>query len=75
MQEVARAYGAVCTPQFFGLNAGMQLQYRGRLDASRTTLVPDARRELFEAMCRIGETGKGPVEQQPSMGCSIKWRE
>ena len=74
-QEMARAYGAVCTPEFFGFNADMQLQYRGRLDASRTTLVPDARRELFEAMCRIAETGKGPMEQQASMGCSIKWRE
>jgi peroxiredoxin len=74
-QEVARAYGAVCTPEFFGFNANLQLQYRGRLDASRTTLVPGARRELFEAMCQIAETGKGPVEQQASMGCSIKWRE
>jgi peroxiredoxin len=62
-QEVARAYGAVCTPEFFGFNAEMQLQYRGRLDASRTTLVPDARRELFEAMCQIAETRKGPAEQ------------
>ena len=74
-QEVARAYDAVCTPDFFGFNAALELQYRGRLDASRTTLVPDARRELFEAMCRIAETGKGPAEQQASMGCSIKWRE
>jgi peroxiredoxin len=74
-QEVARAYDAVCTPEFFGFNAALELQYRGRLDASRTTLVADARRELFEAMCRIAETGKGPAEQQPSMGCSIKWRE
>ena len=74
-QEVARAYDAVCTPEFFGFNADMELQYRGRLDASRTTLVPDARRELFEAMCQIAETGEGPAEQQASMGCSIKWRE
>ena len=74
-QVVARAYDAVCTPEFFGFNAALELQYRGRLDASRTTLVPDARRELFEALCQIAETGKGPVEQQPSMGCSIKWRE
>ena len=74
-QVVARAYGAVCTPEFFGFNADLELQYRGRLDASRTTLVPDARRELFEAMCQIAKTGKGPVEQQASMGCSIKWRE
>ena len=74
-QEVARAYDAVCTPEFFGFNAALELQYRGRLDASRTTLVADARRELFEAMCQIAETGKGPAAQQPSMGCSIKWRE
>jgi hypothetical protein len=74
-QTVARAYGAVCTPDFFGFNADMELQYRGRLDASRTMLVPHARRELFEAMCRIAETGKGPREQHASMGCSIKWRE
>ena len=74
-QEVARTYDAVCTPEFFGFNTDMELQYRGRLDASRTTLVPDARRELFEAMCEIAETGEGPAEQQASMGCSIKWRE
>lgn len=74
-QEVARAYGAVCTPDFFGYNADLELQYRGRLDASRTSLVPDARRELYEAMCQIAETGQGPREQTPSMGCSIKWRE
>ena len=74
-QEVARAYDAVCTPDFFGFDAALELRYRGRLDASRTTLVPDARRELFEAMCRIAETGEGPAEQHASMGCSIKWRE
>jgi hypothetical protein len=74
-QAVARAYDAVCTPEFFGFNAAMELQYRGRLDASRTTLVPNARRELFEAMCRIADTGEGPQEQHASMGCSIKWRD
>jgi peroxiredoxin len=74
-QEVARAYDAVCTPDFFGFDAALELRYRGRLDASRTTLVADARRELFEAMCRIAETGEGPAEQHASMGCSIKWRE
>lgn len=73
-QAVARAYGAVCTPDFFGYNADMELQYRGRLDSSRTSLVPDARRELYEAMCQIAETGEGPREQTPSMGCSIKWK-
>jgi hypothetical protein len=63
----------VCTPDFFGFNAALELQYRGRLDASRTALVSDARGELFEAMCQIAETGKVPAEQQASMGCSIKW--
>jgi peroxiredoxin len=73
-QEVARAYGAVCTPDFFGFNAEDELQYRGRLDASRTALVPGARRELYEAMQLVAETGRGPTEQLPSVGCSIKWR-
>ena len=73
-QEVAKAYGAVCTPDFFGYNADLELQYRGRLDASRKEAAPaDARRELFEAMRQVAETGKGPEEQIPSMGCSIKW--
>ena len=75
-QEVARAYGAVCTPDFFGYNADLELQYRGRLDSSGKAPAPeDARRELFEAMTQIAETGRGPAEQTPSMGCSIKWRE
>jgi peroxiredoxin len=73
-QEVARAYDAKCTPDFFGFNAKDELQYRGRLDASRMTPVPDARRDLFEAMKVIAETARGPAEQMPSMGCSIKWR-
>ncbi|MFQ6017112.1 MAG: thioredoxin family protein [Kiloniellaceae bacterium] len=73
-QEVARAYGAVCTPDFFGFNKALELQYRGRLDESKTTLVEGARRELYEAMTRIAETGEGPVDQIPSMGCSIKWQ-
>jgi peroxiredoxin len=73
-QEVAKAYGAVCTPDFFGFNANLELQYRGRLDASRKeTAPPDARRDLFEAMVQVANTGKGPAEQIPSMGCSIKW--
>ncbi len=74
-QEVARAYGAQCTPDFFGFNSNDELQYRGRLDASRTRLVPGARRELFEAMTQVAETGRGPLEQTASMGCSIKWRD
>jgi len=73
-QAVARAYGAVCTPDFFGYDADLRLQHRGRLDASRTTVVPGARRELFEAMRQVAGTGRGPAEQSPSMGCSIKWR-
>jgi peroxiredoxin len=74
-QDVAKAYGAQCTPDFFGFNAQDELQYRGRLDASRTTLVPNARRELFEAMRQVAESGHGPAEQISSMGCSIKWRD
>ncbi len=72
-QEVARAYGAVCTPDFFGYNSKLGLQYRGRLDESRKESVDGARRELFEAMKEISMTGKGPKNQIPSMGCSIKW--
>ena len=74
-QEVARAYDAQCTPDFFGFNAKLELQYRGRLDASRKDVVPGARRELFEAMLQIARTGEGPREQTPSMGCSIKWKK
>lgn len=74
-QEVAKAYGAVCTPDFFGFNRDLELQYRGRLDASRKETAPeDARRELFEAMQQVARTQRGPTEQIPSMGCSIKWR-
>jgi len=73
-QEVARAYDAVCTPDFFGFNKDLELCYRGRLDASKTTLVKGARRELYEAMMQVAKTGSGPEEQIPSMGCSIKWR-
>lgn len=73
-QTVARAYGAVCTPDFFGFNADLKLQYRGRLDESGKQAVPDSRRELFEAMKQIAETGEGPREQTPSIGCSIKWK-
>ncbi|MGF1562133.1 MAG: thioredoxin family protein [Geminicoccaceae bacterium] len=74
-QEVAKAYGAVCTPDFFGYNADDTLQYRGRLDESRRDHVPDAKRELYEAMKQIAETGVGPAQQVPSIGCSIKWRD
>lgn len=75
-QAVARAYGAICTPDFFGYNRDLELQYRGRLDASRREPVAaDARRDLFEAMCQIADTGQGPAEQIPSIGCSIKWKQ
>ncbi|HZP94589.1 MAG TPA: thioredoxin family protein [Burkholderiales bacterium] len=74
-QEVARDYAAVCTPDFFGFNKNLELQYRGRLDASRTSALPGARRELFEAMVQIAQTGKGPAQQIASMGCSIKWKQ
>ena len=75
-QAIAKAYGAVCTPDFFGYNANLELQYRGRLDASRKeTAAVDARRDLFEAMVQVAKTEKGPKDQIPSMGCSIKWRE
>ena len=73
-QEIARAYDAVCTPDFFGFNAKDELQYRGRLDESKTTLVKNARRDLYEAMKQVAETGHGPKDQIGSMGCSIKWR-
>jgi len=75
-QEVAKAYGAVCTPDFFGYNADLGLQYRGRLDESRKESAPEGvRRDLFEAMKQVAATGRGPEEQIPSMGCSIKWKE
>ena len=74
-QQVARAYGAVCTPDFFGYNARLELQYRGRLDASgRQAAAPDAPRELFAALRQIAASGQGPAEQTASIGCSIKWR-
>ena len=73
-QEVARTYDAHCTPDFFGFNAADELQYRGRLDAARTMPVAGARRELYEAMKQVAETGRGPEQQTPSIGCSIKWR-
>ncbi|MET0083653.1 MAG: thioredoxin family protein [Sedimenticola sp.] len=75
-QEVAKAYGAVCTPDFFGYNADLELQYRGRLDESRKETAPeDVRRDLFESMKQVAETGRGPAVQIPSMGCSIKWKD
>jgi peroxiredoxin len=75
-QEIAKAYGAVCTPDFFGYNKDLKLQYRGRLDASRKEpAAPNARRDLFDAMKQVAQTGQGPKDQIPSMGCSIKWKQ
>ena len=73
-QEVAKLYNAVCTPDFFGFNKNHELQYRGRLDASRKEAGPvDLKRDLFEAMKEVVRTGNGPKDQVASMGCSIKW--
>jgi len=75
-QQVAKNYGAVCTPDFFGYNRSMRLQYRGRLDESRKdTAAEDVKRDLFDAMKQVAQTGHGPKNQVPSMGCSIKWKE
>jgi hypothetical protein len=73
-QETAKAFGAICTPDFFGYNAKMELQYRGRLDESGVqSNEGDVKRDLVEAMLLVAKTGKGPIQQIPSMGCSIKW--
>ncbi|MDX2427054.1 MAG: thioredoxin family protein [Cycloclasticus sp.] len=73
-QQVAKAYGAICTPDFFGYNNNMQLQYRGRLDEStKQVSAKGLKRELLDAMLMVAKTAKGPVEQVSSMGCSIKW--
>jgi peroxiredoxin len=74
-QNVARAYGAVCTPDYFGYDKELKLKYRGRLDEGRTSPPPKgSRRELVEAMRAIAATGEAPKEQIPSIGCSIKWK-
>lgn len=73
-QTVARAYDAQCTPDFFGLNGNGTLQYRGRLDDARMGDGGNRKAELRDAMRRIAQTGSGPRDQTPSMGCSIKWR-
>jgi peroxiredoxin len=73
-QTAARAYGAACTPDFFGFNSELKLQYRGRLDDSGKDSKPGARRELFEAMRQVAQSGQGPREQMPAIGCSIKWK-
>jgi peroxiredoxin len=73
-QEVARAYDAVCTPDFFGFNAVLELQYRGRLDESWNLTIPTPRRELLNAMKEVAQKGYTEIAQLPSMGCSIKWK-
>jgi len=73
-QSVAKAYGAICTPDFFGFNVALELQYRGRLDDAGRAPKPDAPRELYEAMLQVARSGRGPAQQTPSIGCSIKWR-
>jgi peroxiredoxin len=73
-QDVARAYGAVCTPDFFGFDAQRTLRYHGRLDASRKEPVANAPRELYDAMVAIARGGEAPAAQNPSFGCSIKWK-
>ena len=72
-QQIAKNYNAVCTPDFFGFNNQLQLQYRGRFDESRKETAPNSTRDLFHAMKLIAETGAGPREQIASIGCSIKW--
>jgi peroxiredoxin len=74
-QAVAKAYGAVCTPDFFGFNSKGELQYRGRFDESRKEAAPESTRDLFHAMKLVAETGQGPKEQVQSIGCSIKWMD
>ncbi len=74
-QSVGREYNAVCTPDFFGFNANNELQYRGRLEESKMEIIPNAKKELLEAMIQVSETGSGPNDQIPSIGCSIKWKE
>jgi peroxiredoxin len=75
-QAVAKAYGAVCTPDFFGFDAALKLRYRGRLDASRKDTAPEGTpRDLFDAMRQVAKTGHAPAEQHACIGCSIKWRD
>jgi hypothetical protein len=74
-QEIAKTYDAVCTPDFFGYNKDLELQYRGRLRELKNLIpVREGESDLFKAMKQIGETGKGPEDQTPSAGCSIKWK-
>ena len=74
-QETAHAYGAVCTPDFFGFDAQLHLQYRGRFDSSGMKNQPDSEHDLLNAMREVAKTGKGPEQQFSSIGCSIKWKQ
>ncbi len=74
-QDIAHAYGASCTPEFFGIDRNRVLRYHGRLDSSgRQAAGPDVKRELYEAMLQVVETGRAPEHQTASIGCSIKWK-
>ena len=73
-QEIAKAYGAVCTPDFFGFNSDLLLLYRGRLDAAGKNFIPEARRDLFLAMEKVSQDLPLDEKQYPSLGCSIKWK-
>ena len=74
-QNIARIYNAQCTPDFFGFNSELKLQYRGRLDSSgRSSDNLNVERDLFNAMKEIAKSGNGPKNQIPSIGCSIKWK-
>jgi len=73
-QEIAKNYGAVCTPDFFGYNKNLELQYRGRIrELKDLKPVGSGESDLYKAMKQIAETGNGPKDQIPSMGCNIKW--
>ena len=73
-QNVAKTYDAVCTPDFFGYNSNLELQYRGRIrELKDLKPVREGESDLLKAMKQIAETGNGPKDQVPSMGCNIKW--
>ena len=76
-QSVAKSYNAICTPDFFGFNRELELQYRGRFDSTGREEIPptDNKKDLYEAMKLISETQKGPEIQFSSIGCSLKWKE
>src|SRR5258708_11995991 len=73
-QDIARSYGAVCTPDFFGFNGKDELQYRGRLDESKTTLVKNARRALYDSITLAPHTRHTPKHQTPPTRCTLKPR-